>query len=834
MRNSYPINFLVFFLITLCCSFVFNIKIGDIPPLGKFLSPFTGFWQNAEKVIQNSNHSLIKSELLAEVEILIDSQGVPHIFAQNDHDLYFAQGYMTAKDRLWQMDFQTRFASGRLSEVIGEKAIELDRYQRRMGMVYGAEAMLLEGMADPKSKLIIEAYSQGINAYIKELSPKDYPIEFKILNYKPENWTPLSTALLLKLMSATLARGTDELAMTNILEQYGQNVIDDLFPNYPYKEDPIIPKGTLWNFNTNKENSTAISQTISSLKRDQQHRQDSELSSRLLAVQNKLLTIEKPENQGSNNWAISGSRTNTGCPILANDPHLDLTLPSIWYQIQLHAPGVNVYGVSIPGAPSVIIGFNSDVAWGVTNVGSDVLDWYKIQFKDNKYQEYLVDGKWEKTRIKVEEIMVRGQETILDTVYYTHHGPVSYTKHSKAKEFTMTQNIPEDYALKWVAHLPSDEVKTFYKLNRAKNYDDYRQALVYFSAPAQNFVFADRQGDISITSNGLFPLKEKKQGKFLLDGSDSTDEWKKRIPYLDNPTVKNPERGYVSSANQWPVDKSYPYYLGWEFAPYERAHRINTQLDSMKKASLESFKDLQTDNYSVFAENVIDTLISIVKSENSLDALEAKSLKLLEAWDNRFDADSKAASIFEIWTKKISDLIWRDKFSSRKVLMRYPSRDRTVHLVLNQPNSHWFSSKMKKRTRDEIIVTAYKETIHQLENDYGDEKNWGWAFVKKTHVPHLAAIGGFGSRFLKVGGVKHAVNAVSEKNGPSWRMIVMLGKNPKAFGIIPGGQSGNPGSKLYDNQIAVWEKGELNELLFLENGNPDQKGIISRIEIKNN
>jgi len=695
-----------------------------------------------------------------------------------------------------------------------------------MGMVYGAEAMLKESISDPKSKLIMDAYSQGINAYINELSPKDYPIEFKILDYAPEFWTPLNSALLLKLMSATLARGTNELAMTNILEQYGQNVIDDLFPNYPFKEDPIIPTGTSWDFKAGQsEKSTIHLPTISRIEGNNNKNQEWQLSS-------KLLTGEKPENQGSNNWAIAGNRSSTGFPILANDPHLDLTLPSIWYQIQLHAPGINVYGVSIPGAPNVIIGFNKDVAWGVTNVGSDVLDWYKIQFKDNKYQEYLFDDKWKKTKIKVEEISIRGQEPLFDTVYYTHHGPVSYTKNSKAKEFDMIKNIPENYALKWVAHLPSNEIKTFYELNKAQNYADYRHALAYFSAPAQNFVFADRQGDISITSNGLFPLKEKRQGKFLLDGNDPTDEWHNRIPYSDNPTIKNPTRGYVSSANQWPVDKTYPYYLGWEFAPYERAHRINTQLDSMHKASLNSFKDLQTDNYSIFAENVIDTLRNIVKNEKDLNLLEIESLKLLENWDNRFEANSKAASIFEIWTKKINDLIWRDRFSSKKGLMRYPSRDRTVHLVLNEPNSHWFSTQLKKRTRNEIIITAFKETINQLENDYGDKNNWEWGRIKKTHVPHLAAIDGFGSRFLKVGGVKHAVNAISEKNGPSWRMIVLLGETPQAFGIVPGGQSGNPGSKFYDNQIVTWEKGELNELLFFENNEPEQKGVISKIELK--
>lgn len=826
MKGTRLIKLVAFIAITFGLAFLFNSKIGDVPPLGKFLNPFTGFWQNAEDVEDIINQSLIKSELQDSVRILIDEQGIPHVFAQNEHDLYFAQGYITAKNRLWQMDFQTRYAAGRLSEVVGEKALELDRYQRRMGMVYGAEAMLKESLNDPKSKLIIEAYSDGVNAYIKDLSPREYPIEFKILNYEPEEWTPLNSALLLKLMSATLARGTNELAMNNILAKYGEEVVNDLFPNYPFKEDPIIPVGTPWDFDLKAPKPLISPSPLISLKNDATRKEEWPLSSR-------LLTAIKEENIGSNNWAIAGNRSSTGFPILANDPHLDLTLPSIWYQIQLHAPAINVYGVSIPGAPNVIIGFNENIAWGVTNVGSDVLDWYKIQFKDDTHQEYLYNNTWEKTSRRIEEIKIRGQKSVLDTVYYTRQGPVSYAKNQKPADFSMANNIPVDYALKWVAHLPSNELRTFYELNKAKDYEGYKQALVYFSAPAQNFVFADRQGDISITSNGLFPLKEKRQGKFLLDGNDSTDQWINRIPSEENPTIKNPERGYVSSANQWPVDQSYPYYLGWEFSSYERAHRINTQLEAMHSADVKSFEALQNDNYSILAENILDTLVHIIQTDKGLNSTESKALNLLSNWDRRYEVNSIAASLFETWYNTLNRMIWTDDFGGSEVLMRYPNRDRTVHLLLHEPTSHWFFNGSTKLTREDIVQASFKDAIKQLEKSYGSNlNNWEWGRVKKTHVPHLADIGGFGSKALQVGGSKHTVNAMSESNGPSWRMIVLLGNKPKAFGVIPGGQSGNPGSKFYDNQISTWEKGELNELLFLEDSNLNQKGIISQIELR--
>lgn len=803
---------------------LFSVKLGNVPPLGKFLNPFTGFWRNAENLKQDTAQAFAINGLTDQVSILIDEQGVPHIFAKNEQDLYFAQGFVTAKDRLWQMDFQTRFAAGRLSEVVGESAIELDRYQRRMGMMHGAQAMLEKSMADPVSRLIMESYAQGVNAYIATLDPENYPIEFKILNYKPEEWTPLNSALLLKLMSATLARGTNELAMTNLLGQYGKDVIDDLYPNYPYKEDPIIPVGTEWSLNSRSDDNTPTGATYEITSAiSPQDRQP-------WGAASWLLTSPKPENIGSNNWAVSGEKSSTGFPILANDPHLDMTLPSIWYQIQLHSPGVNVYGVSIPGAPNIIIGFNQNIAWGVTNVGSDVLDWYKIQFKDSTYTEYLFDNQWLKTTQKVEEIKIRNKAPLLDTVYYTHHGPVSYLEGTKPKEFAMVRNIPEGFALKWVAHLPSNELRTLYELNRATDYHGYREALIHFTAPAQNFAFADNRGDISITSNGLFPLKEKRQGKFLLAGDDPTDEWKKRIPYNENPTTKNPQRGFISSANQWPVDPSYPYYLGWEFAPYERGHRINNELSATTDASLESFKKLQTDDYSLLAENILDTLITITETVPGLNKLQLSSLDLLKKWDNRYDKNSIAASIFETWYTELYDLLWSDKFSNEKLIMRFPSRDRTIHLLLHEPESHWYHNN-DKRTRRDVVIISFKTSIQKLNERYGSQENWAWGMVKKTHVPHLAAIKGMGSKFLSVGGAKHTVNAMSEKNGPSWRMIVLLGNEPRAYGIIPGGQSGNPGSPFYDNQISTWEKGELNELLFLKNDQSNQKGIISKIEL---
>ena len=786
-----------------------NSKLGEIPPLGKFLDPFHGFWKNAEARNTTPEKKVQLEGLNGPVEIRFDDQMIPHIFAEEEHDVFFAQGYITAKDRLWQMDFQTRFASGRLSEVVGSKAIELDKYQRRMGMVHGAENMVKAMQKDPQMMSIMTAYAEGINAYIRSLDPEDYPIEFKILNYKPEEWKVINSALLLKLMSATLAGGSNEFYMNNALNEYGPEIVQNLFPDYPFREDPVIPAGTKWDFKPEPipEQPVLITQK---------------------GIEN-IKTREKVEGVGSNNWAVSGSRSTTGFPILANDPHLELSLPSIWYQVQLSNKVTNVYGVSLPGAPGVIIGFNKDVAWGVTNVDADVLDWYQIRFKDNSKKEYWYNNSWRKVKQRIEKIAIRGGTTMIDTVYYTHHGPVVYLQGQKPSGFSKVNNIPEGHALRWVAHDQSNEFRAIYLLNRSKNYDDYRKAITYFSAPAQNFIFASVDNDIAITPNGYFPLKYKNQGKFILDGSLPANDWHGRVPAAHNPTVKNPGRGFVSSANQSSTDKTYPYYINWEFAPYERAHRINKRLASMTKASVDSIINLQNDNYSILAENIRIDLLRSLNTE-SLNASQKEAYQIVSSWNNYYDAGEIGASIFEIWRKLVEKNIWDDEFTKQGKPMRYPSRDRLVEMLLNEPNARWFDNILTpvKENKNSIIQQSFIATVDSLQRKFGPvSADWNWGNVKHSHVPHLAKIAGFGSKFINNGGSKSSINAMNETNGPSWKMIVALGTDVKAYGVFPGGESGNPGSFYYDDMIGTWSNGKLNELLFLKSKAEPSKRIIS-------
>ena len=799
----------VVFALTLLLIWSLQTKFGDIPPIGKFLNPVSGFWQNAESSNASSGTELHLDGLLDKVIVRYDEHHIPHIFAKNDHDLYYVQGYLTAKDRLWQMDIQTRAAAGRLSEIVGPKALDIDRYHRRIGMTYGANNTLKGLMKDSISKMTVMAYSDGVNSFISHLSKKDYPIEFKLLDYAPEKWEYINCAYLLKNMSETLSGGSDDFEMTNNLKVFGSKTVRDLFPDYPFHEDPIIPAGTKWDFKPlplPKPSADFIANTSDTVKPQ------------------KIVP-----GVGSNNWAIAGSKSANGFPILANDPHLNLTFPSIWYQVQLSSPTVNVYGVSLPGAPEVIIGYNQNISWGVTNVDADVLDWYQIKFKDQSKNEFWYDNKWVKTSKKIEEIKVRGQPTVYDTVIYTLHGPVVYDKIAQRPKGRA--NVPVGDAMRWIAHDESDDFQTFYLLNRAKNYQDYRKALTYFTSPAQNFIFADREKDIAITPNGKLPLKFRDQGKFVMDGSDPANNWQGWIPADQNPTVKNPPRGFVSSANQSSTDQTYPYYINWRFEQYYRASRINSKLTAMYKATVDSMRLLQMDTYSTLARDVLPTMLKYINPA-TLNENQAKGLSIIKNWDKYYAEDSEGASIFDAWWDNFFHLTWDDKFSRKDIALNYPSYDQTVRLLLTEPGSTWFdnSATKYKETCSDIVNKAFQQAIDGLVQTKGQPgKKWAWGSVKETFINHLANLPGFGTGNFSAGGRGNVVNALRWNTGPSWRMVVQLGPEVKGYGVFPGGESGNPGSHYYDDMFETWKNGQLNELLFLRSADEKSDRVKSTL-----
>ena len=759
-----------------------------IPPLGKFLDPFHGFWQNAQTANVKSESVSIPG-LKDKVTILYDSVLIPHIFANNDEDLYAAQGYITAKNRLWQMEFQTHAAGGRISEVVGKAALDFDRTQRRLGMMFAAEISVKSMEANPIAKAMVDSYTKGVNAYIQTLYYENLPIEYKLLGYEPEPWTNIKSGLLLKYMAKTLNSGERDLEMTNALKLFGKETIELLFPDNEGVEDPIVDNSGNWKFKPITIDSIA-----------------SVAPAELIS----LKPFEKsPPDVGSNNWAVSGSKTKSGSPILCNDPHLELNLPSIWYVLHMNAPGINVMGASLPGSPAIISGFNDSIAWGVTNAQRDLVDWYKVEFKDKNKNEYLSDGQWKPTKKVIETIKVKGESLYYDTVVYTHHGPVVYDQSFHA------ESEKNHFAYRWIAHDPSEEILTFYQLNRAKNYTGYMEALDHYTSPAQNFVFACVNGDIAMRIQGKYPVRRKNEGKFILDGTKTSSDWQAFIPTDQNVSYKNPSRGFVSSANQYPVDATYPYYVqasNWEAY---RNRRINKLLSELNQLTPTDLMNVQLDNFNLKASESLPIFLSYIDSA-SLQGTELEAFKRLKSWEYKNNIESEGAPYYEAWIKAFLPMAW-DEFSNSKVALPWPSTYLTIKLMKEKPELSFFDivATPEKETVKEIIQKSFKEAVATIEKWKTEKKaNPTWAAYKDASVSHLLRQKAF-SYDIEHGGNSSIVNAHSKTHGPSWRMVVSLEKSGiNAWGVYPGGQSGNPGSPYYNNLLTLWTQGKYVKFNF--------------------
>ncbi len=801
------VPFAISTVVTAGLVFAFNRPLGPLPmPAGKFLSPQHGFWQNAEPSGKNFDADLAFPDLKGKAEVYFDERLVPHVFAENDEDLYFIQGYLHAKFRLFQMDLQTKAAAGRASEIAGKKAINFDKEQRRLGMVYAAENAMKEVDKDPLSKPIFDAYTNGVNAYINSLKESEIPIEYKLLNIKPEKWTNLRTALLLKMMAKMLSSGTEsDLANTNAKSVFIPDELKMMYPQVHDSLEPIVPKGTAFEKPGIIPVKPATADSLYFGKKD-------------------IVTaheISKPDiNNGSNNWVVAGSKTQSGSPILCNDPHLELSLPSIWYEIQLRTPTNNTYGVSLPGSPFVIIGFNDSIAWGVTNAQRDVKDYYEVKFKDNTKQEYWFNGKWEKTTRKVETIKVKGGKDVIDTVAYTVYGPVMFDE-SFSNELSNKRNL----AVRWTAHDASNEAFTFYHLNRAKNYDDYAEAIKTFQCPGQNFVFASKSGDIAIWQQGKFPARWDGQGLYVMPGEDSSYMWQGFIPQSENPHSKNPERGFLESANQRPVDSAYPYFIPGSYIT-PRGITITNRLAAMSGITPVDMMKLQNNYFNTLAEDARATMLKFVK-ENELSATEKKYLDLMKNWDLMASPDSKGQTIYQCWWDSLEVEIWKDELSRVKPEAPWPQKQTLMELLKKDTATRFIDNinTPQKETLYDVVTAALKKASVYLAKQEADGK-LEWTKFKNPTVYHLIKdLKGFARPGLNVGGNGDIVNAVTHSHGPSWRMIVQLSAQTEAYGVYPGGQSGNPGSKYYDDYIDNWVNGKYNKLWFMRDGDRTDKNV---------
>jgi penicillin G amidase len=730
------------------------------------------------------------------VEVFRDRWGVPHIYAGSVRDVMFAQGYVHAQDRLWHMELARRAASGGLAEIFGPVVVDADRLLRRVGLRRAAEAELAQLAEAVRQHL--EAYAAGVNAFI-EGNRNRLPPEFLILRFRPQPWTSVDGLTIGKFVGWTLSGNWDtEIVRSWIVERLGPEEAARMEPGYPVGAPLIVPPGA----------------------------ECRGLGAPLLEELRKVQELVGAGGGGSNNWVVDGHKSVTGKPLLANDPHLPLQMPSVWYEVHLNGGGANVIGASIPGVPGVIIGHNDRIAWGITNTMTDGDDLFVEQVNPADPCQYAFGGKWVDGDLVREEIRVRGRrEPVVEEVLVTRHGPI------------IGPSIPGErraLALCTVVAEPSQHAQAILLLNGAGNWEEFREALRQWPAPAQNFVYADVEGNIGYQMAGLVPVRAKGQGLVPSPGWTGEYDWKGFVPFDELPSVLNPPTHYVATANNKIVDDDYAHFLGAEYLDRYRIQRIVELLEAREKHSLEDFRSIQGDVYSIPGRELAQHLLGLQPADQ--DARRA--LNFLRVWDCQLSPDSVAATIVEAFflqmlrntvAVKLGPLT--DYFVGKEV---HPAVPDSFYL---QRSASWLLGLMKEAPADwfagrswpEVMEQSLEEAVAALRRQLGEDMSrWTWGRVHYASFEHvLGKVRALRPMFnrgpVPVGGDMNTVAQASYVGSrpfavysytASYRQIIDLSDLGRSVAILPGGQSGHPASRHYSDMIDAWQRLEYHPLLF--------------------
>jgi penicillin amidase len=737
--------------------------------------------------------------LQANVEIVIDTFGFPHIYAVNEADAFFAIGYMHARDRLWQMDYNRRAARGKLSEIFGPKALDHDTFIRTIGLNRLAAQSAERIKEHPEIYHNLKAYAWGVNSYIAEAMMDGLPVEFQELQYKPEPWAIEDSLAIGKAMSWELCGSMDDLYLGALVEKLGQETVDELFPLDRYREIPIIPAGE-------------YTPHPAPAKTNEPDESDgnAEACMDILKMFSKCEHIlGNYKNIGSNNWAVSGKKSASGAPILASDPHLGFHMPAVWYAAHIKGGSLNVAGATLPGIAIISIGHNRHTAWGLTNTQADGTDFF-VETLNEERTQYLHEGAWKPLAFYNETITVRGAEDKQLKIAATLHGPILPAA---------GQNI----AVQWIGAEPDDDALAYSILNHADDIDDFAAAMQTVSSPPQNFVYADSNGVVAMWVAGLFPIRKSGLGRVPVDGSSGKFDWSGFIPRIDTPHSINPAQEYLASANQRPAPMSYPYYLGYEWDPGYRARRINQLLSSNDTVTYRQMQEFQADTFDTAAQSMLPCLIEACKNQFEEGKIYADALGLLSKWDFRTRIDKSAPTIWWTWLDALRDDVWKDEWQKAGIDLRQESWGHTdlnkwqpplevlERLVVEEPGSKWFDdvTTPEVETLREIAGRSFRITIDKLSDKYGpDILKWNWGRGNILRINHLSGDPILARGGQPLNGSDFALNArgagVEVTGGPSWRMVVDVGSMGDAAVIYPGGQSGDPKSPHYDDLLDKW------------------------------
>jgi len=770
--------------------------------------------QTHARAEESDQSPIILGGLKGQVQIIIDKHGIPHIYADNESDALFALGYMHARDRLWQMDFSRRAAGGKLAEVMGPDALEHDVFIRTIGInrlaMKSAERLKGNRTMDEN----INAYAWGINSYIAGIMPENLPPEFGSMGYHPGPWTPQDSIAIGKAMAWELCGSLDDLYLASLIEKLGQQTVDELFPIDRYKEVPIIP-GELAQ---TEGKDSGIENAILSSGAEGAALHDACLRV-ITAASHGFRILGNHTSFGSNNWVVDGTKSASGKPMLASDPHLGFNLPSIWYAAHIKTNDLDVIGVTMPGMPYVLIGQNRTIAWGITNTQADGTDFYVETLNEEKTQ-YLYEGEWKPLEVSSETINVRGQEPQELIVHATGHGPL----------------LPADgtaLSIKWIGAEPDEDLNAFYLLNHAVDYDDFAMAMQTMNTPPQNFAYADANGMIAMWVSGLFPVRRTGLGRVPMDGSSAASEWAGFIPRIDTPHSVNPSQHYLASANQRPAPKEYPYYLGYEWDPGYRARRINQLLSSNDTITVEQMKSFQADTFDTAAESMLPHLIAACKDEFADGKPYAEALDVLSQWDFLTKVDSPAPTIWWTWLDKFRDIVWQDEWKAADIDMQgepwghadlnkwQPPLEVLEQMVAENPTSKWFDdvTTETRETLTECASASLRAAVDDLRNRFGPSMSeWNWGVTNRLRIDHLSGepMLGRGGHPLSGSDVTLCARGTGGDvtGGPSWRMVVDFSDRGSTVGVYPGGQSGNAQNPHYDDLIDIWARDEYISLNF--------------------
>ena len=748
--------------------------------------------------------------LTEEVTVIRDSWGIPHIYAANTHDLFFTQGYVQAQDRFWQMEFSRRIGSGRLAEILGKPALESDRFIRTVGW-HRAAAEDLENL-DAETLAVLQSYSDGINAYINSNVGR-LGLEFTLLGligtrFEPEPWIPYHTITWAKVMAWDLGGNmNNELLRARIVTHVGESALEFLVPGFP-DEHPVIVEYPL---------EGAMLEAVPEI-----------------AYQNFI--FGEGEGIGSNSWVIAGNRTDTGIPLLANDPHLGIQMPAIWYEMGLHCQPLtavcpyDVVGASFPAAPGVIIGHNGDIAWGVTNLGPDVQDLYIERVNPENPNQYEYQGEWLDMQLVREEVHIAGQdEPVVVNVRLTRHGPIinDVVGGGEADWAFGWQPL----ALSWTA-LDGGEMtlmRSILLLNKARNWEEFRFALSFWDVPSQNFVYADVEGNIGYQSPGRIPIRSQGDGSLPVPGWTGEYEWQDYIPYDELPRSFNPSKGYIVTANNAVVGSEYPYFISRDWDYGYRAQRIVELIEATPSISITDIQTMQADSAPLWAQDVLPYVISLTSDNVRL----AAALDLLRSWDGNSVRDSAAAALFEAFRMHLIRLTFSDELGESLYIRAASALNQALVNELPNPNSPWFNNinTPQVETRDEVLLQAMHEAVDELTERLGNNMSqWAWGDLHTATFTNAAlgqsGIGVIESIFnrgpVAVDGTIATLNNTSYsmanpytvRTVPSYRMIVDLGDISNSLAMHTTGQSGHPFHRHYDDMIDPWRNFEYHPLLF--------------------